>query len=282
MIKIHKIFGVGIFLTTVLAFLTFPSPVSAQRKAEAESISVTATIPSPVSPSNSYSELNTNETLADPAHHWIILTVYLKDKDKKPLPNREVKVTSNRGQVDIIEAFSKIRDLEDRESNLDGIDIEKTDDKGRAVFRITSFAPGEVELKIIADSLIELKPQRILFSPLPLPFYLTIKIYCVLIDKEWIIYAPFRRTEGFTLAQQKSRELINPGLEIRIPVWFILLSLLYLIGLPILVFRYLIKIRKTEKEQILLLRRIAEAQDIENLKDGIRKDGIDKDGILKQ
>lgn len=76
----------------------------------------------------------------------------LRDKDQKHLAGREVVVTSDRDLVDVIEATSKLSQYQVHAAEILSMQKDKTNIEGKAQFRITSFIPGTIPLKIIADT----------------------------------------------------------------------------------------------------------------------------------
>lgn len=268
-----------IFLVSVLVFVC-TSPLA--KSAKAEDVNVGTTIDSRVSKDNSQITLSTTETLADPSSHPVLLTIIILDKNGIPLPKKEVIVTSNRGKVDTIEAVSKISAFlpETSASEISPIQEEKSDEEGKVSFRISSFMPGQVVLKIVADS-VELKSQTIIFEPRPFTANVTIAVYSVILRREFIIFAPKLQEQELSAAQIESKKLINPETKITIYGWTALLVLLIIFGTPFLLLINFINLRKMRKyakqdsERLkLTLDKILSAQDINALKSEIHKDGL--------
>ncbi len=268
-----------------LLFIFFPFPAHAQTKAQAESVDISAEVPSPVSAEFSYVEFNAQETLADPVNHPILLTVYLLDKDKKPVSDREVKVSSNRGQVDIIEAVSKLSQFKVKAAEVSAMHKDETDKEGKVAFQITSFIPGEAALRIIADNVVELESQKIQFSPLPFPAHLTLTVSIPGTQKEITLLSPRSQEQYLSSLQQESKRLANVGTKVKIPLWIFLLLAALLVGSPLFIFLNFInarKLRKTTREEIQILKKIAAASDVGQLKEAIQNGGFDHDGIFNQ
>lgn len=243
----------------VLIFLSYCLPVKAIDQADAADVSVTGQVPSPVSKEKSYSTLNTTTTLADPANHPLLLTIYLLDNNQKPVANREVVVVSNRGQVDIIEEISQISFIpaanaaEIREGQKG-----TTDSEGKVYFRVTSFIPGKATLKILGDS-VELKSQTIEFSSLPFPTNLTLTVGLPFSDREIVFFSPRQQETHFSLAQQDAHALSNNETKIKFNFWAVLILVAVILAIPffiVLNFVNLRKIRWMEKEQTLLLKKM--------------------------
>ncbi|OGD56352.1 hypothetical protein A2V71_01395 [Candidatus Berkelbacteria bacterium RBG_13_40_8] len=250
------------FLTFFLLspFLLFPLfSAHAQEKAQAESATVSATVDSPVSVEKSKVTLNTIETLADPVNHPILLAVTLYDKDQKPLPDRGVFVTSNRGDVDVIEATSKLSQYQVHAAEISDMQKDKTDKDGKVSFRITSFIPGKVILQVLADNVVALDTQTIQFKTLPFPTELTITLALPWTQQEWTIFSPQLQEENLTPSQKEAKIIANPGTKIKINFWVFAPFLLIGIGIPIFIilnFLNLRKMHKMEKEQTLLLKKM--------------------------
>lgn len=271
-------------------FLIIPISVRAIDETLAADVNMTGNVLSQVSAEKSQVTLNAQETLADPVNHPLLLTVTLFDKDQKPLANKDVAVSSNRGKVDIIEPVSKISAYQVHAAETD-IQKDQTDKNGEVQFRITSFIPGLASLKILADNIVELPSQTIKFTPLPFPTNLILSASLPWTNKEFTIYSPRLQEEKLSGAQTEAKKLINPETKIKINFWVFALFLLLIIGLPVfavLNFVNLRTMRKYAKQDSIrlkeLLQKIASSSssssDIRQLRDEIKKDGFDHDGIL--
>ncbi len=239
-------------------FLALPASAQAQRETLAAEVNVTAQVDSPVSPTFSRLELNTQETLADPVNHPLLLTVTLLDDNQKPLAKKDVSVSSNRGRVDIIEPVSKISAYQVHAAEND-IQKDQTNSSGAAQFRITSFVPGQATLKIMADNVVELPAQTIKFSPLPFPTNLVLSASWPLSNKEFTIYSPRLQEENLSTAQTEAKKIINPETKIKINFWVLAVFLLIIIGVPIFAVLNFVNIRKMrwmQNEQSLLLKKM--------------------------
>ena len=257
----------------------------AQEGAQAADVNVSAQIESPVSAEKSKVTLNTQETLADPVNHPILLTVILKDKDQKPLPDREVFVTSNRGDVDVIEATSKLSQYQVQAAEISDMQKDKTNEEGQVSFRITSFIPGKAILQVLADNVVKLATQTIQFTTLPFPTNLTISVTVPFSQKELTIFSPRLQEENLSPSQKEAKTLANPGTKIKLNFWAVFLALALIIFSPFFILLNFVnvrKLRKTEKLEIDLLKRIAGASDLTGLRQEVKRNGFDHDGILNQ
>ncbi len=245
-----------IFIFALMAVLV-PYKLYAQGSAN---VNVAATVDSKVSKLKSTVETNTQTTLADPTNHSILLTITLKDADGNPMPNVLVIVTSNRGQVDIIEAVSKLAPGTVQAAEISDMQKDKTDENGQVQFRITSFISGEAILTVTADSLIILDPIKVTFEPLPFPTNITVSITNPITGKEITLYSPKQQIEqGLSGTQINAKQLVNTGTKIQLSFWFVVIPtviiILFLLFI-ILNFFNLRKMRWMEQEQVLLLKKM--------------------------
>ncbi len=250
-----------IFLTLIVlsSYLLIPISVQAITPAEAETVNVGAQVDSPVSAENSSIQLNAQEVLADPVNHPILLTVYLLDSNRKPVAGREVLVTSNRGNVDIIEATAKISQFQVQAAEVSAMQKDKTDNEGQVSFRITSFIPGKSILQVLADNVVKLEEQIVQFKPLPFPTNLTISVAVPFSEKEWVIFSPRLQEENLSALQKESKTLVNPGTKIKLNFWVVFLALALIIFSPLFIYLNFINVRKIrliENEQSLLLKKM--------------------------
>lgn len=276
---------ISVFLLTIFVILTFyiPNRARAVDQTQAAEVNMAAQVTSPVSKANSSVQLNAQETLADPVNHPLLLTVILLDKDQKPLPDKDVAVTSNRGNVDIIEATSKLSQYQVHAAEVSAMQKDQTNKEGQVSFRITSFIPGQAFLKIMADTIIELPSQTIKFDPLPFPSNLTISVAVPFSQKEWTIFSPRLQKEKLSSLQKEAETLANTGTKIKFNFWAIFFIFALLILSPLFVilnFANLKKLREVEKEEIELLKKIAVSHNLDHLQTEIKRNGYDHDGIL--
>jgi hypothetical protein len=226
----------------------------------AADVNVSAIVDSKVSKSQSNISTNTTQTLADPASHSILLTITLKDAAGNPLPNISVIVTSSRGQVDVIEAVSKINNYKAQAAEVSDMQKDKTDENGQVQFRVTSFIPGEAVFTVLADTLVTLNPIKVTFEPLPFPTNVTISINNPFTGKEIVLYSPKQQIgQGLSGAQMAAKELVNTGMKIQISFWALALPVLLILLCPLFIFLSFVNLRKMrwmEQEQVLLLKKM--------------------------
>lgn len=249
------LFSVNLFI--VFTYALIPISVRAVDTVQAANVNMAAQVSSPVSLENSSVKFNTQKTLADPVNHPLLLTVILLDKDRKPLAGRDVVVTSDRGLVDVIEAISKLSQYQVHAAEISSMQKDKTDIEGKSQFRITSFIPGTVPLKIIADT-VQLSEQTVVFDPLPFPADFVLSTSLLWTNKEVIIYSSRIQEENLSVAQVEAKRIANPETKIKLNFWVCALFLLIILGIPVFIFLNfynLRKIRWMQKEQFLLLRK---------------------------
>lgn len=269
----------------ILVFLVlFSGPFGVAKAAdELSQVDYTANVISMVSAEKSQVTLNTQETFADPVNHPILLTVTLFNKDQKPLADKDVAVSSDRGKVDIIEPISKISSYQVHAATREIVE-DQTDSSGTVQFRITSFIPGLAYLKITADGIVELPSETIKFTPLPFPAELVVSTSLLGTNKELTLYSSRIQEENLSATQLEAKRLANPGAKIKINFWAFALFLLLLIGMPIFLVLGFINLRKMRKyarrdsERLkLVLNKITSSQDVRSLQTEIHKDGLDGD-----
>ncbi len=246
-----KIIIFKLFLLSLIIFIPFSA--KAEPEVKAESVAVSAVVPSEVSAIKSHTTVSANETLADPVNHSVLLTIYLLDEDGNPLPDLVVRITSNRGSVDIIEAVNKIG------SGDPNMNEDTTDANGRVSFRIGSWMSGDAILTITADNLIELPAQQVKFLPLPFPTDLTITIPIPFIEEEIVLLTPKTQEQELTPEQREAKRLVNTGTKVEIPFWIFMLIGIFILSIPILgivSFIYLRRIRNAERREMALLQKL--------------------------
>lgn len=247
-------------------------PLSLTNVYAEDAFQVQARVPSPVSADVSTVKTNTNTALADPASHSILITIVLKDGQNNILPHKEVKVTSSRGDIDIIESTSKL--LKSRVQAADISDVpemqrDETDDNGSVSFRVTSFISGSSKINIIADSVVSLSPVDLTFRPLPFPLSITIVTKCPILNSDLVLLSGEYHQEGLSQLQKSYADKINPGTRIYIPWWVLLLIVIILITLLAAIINSIIarcKLGKVKEEEREILKKIASSNNIQNLK----------------
>ncbi|MGA2667040.1 MAG: hypothetical protein ABSE91_03035 [Patescibacteria group bacterium] len=237
--------------------MVFALKVLAQSSAE---VNVSAVVDSKVSKIQSSVDTNTQETLSDPASHSILLTITLKDADGNPMPNISVVVTSNRGQVDIIEAVSKLGPGKVQAADISDMQKDTTDQNGQVQFRVTSFIPGEAVFTVVADTLVTLNPIKVTFDPPPFPTNVTVGMTNPITGKEITLYSPKQQIdEGLSGAQIAAQKLVNTGTKIQISFWVLAWPTLLILLCPLFIilnFLNLRRMRWMEGEQVKLLQKM--------------------------
>ena len=230
-----------------------PEKSKATEKAQAENyqVTVTASVPSPVSVKNSTVTLNAKETLAEPATHAILLTVVLLDNGDRSLANRDVVVTSNRGEVDVIEATSKLSQFRAQAAGVSDLQKAETDDNGRASFRVTSFIPGEAELTVIADNTYKLEKQKIAFAPQPFSSNLMIVIDLPFSNREISLISP-SGDENLSQMQTEAKKLSSNTRKVMIPFWLFFATIFFFLLLFLLAFSNYLNLRRLRSLQAKL------------------------------
>jgi hypothetical protein len=205
-----------IFLVLILlAFIVLPLKALAQSTAD---VNVSATVDSKVSKVQSTIDTSTKETLADPASHSILLTITLKDADGNPMPNIPVVVTSSRGQVDIIEAVSKLAPGHAQAAEISDMQKDKTDENGQVQFRVTSFVPGEAIFTVLADTLVTLAPIKVTFEPLPSQLILpSASLIPLIIKTSPYIRPKNRKTAIFLTPKLPQKDWLTPARKFNYP-----------------------------------------------------------------
>jgi len=249
-----KIIILNIFL---LLLILVPTKTFAQTSGN---VGVTAVVDSKVSKIESTVDTNATETLADPSSHSILLTITLEDADGNPMPNISVIVSSSRGQVDVIEAISKISPYKAHAAEINDMQKDVTDKNGQVQFRVTSFIAGQAIFTVTADTLVALDPIKVTFDPLPFPTDVTVSMSNPFNGREITLYSPNKQiSTALSAAQISAQKLVNTGTKIEISFWVVAIPCFVILLCPLFIFlNYLNlrKMRKMEKEQFLLLRKM--------------------------
>ncbi|GEM_PF-1142552 len=269
------------FILTFSLFLAcvFITPLFA--KEVVRDVRVSARVPSTVSPEHSTIQLSKTQAVADPTKDQpVFLTVYLRDAKQKPLPKVEVTLTSSRGDLDVIEAVSKLS-LQNHYAlrvNVSKMKSDLTDSDGKVSFRVSSFTPGEVVLLIKADSGVTLPAQTIRFLPTSLWDELTITFPLLGTDKEIALLNPEAElTKDLSPLQLEARRKVHVDAKVRVPGWLLVLTLfaiINIVGFLMFVLAMLGKIKRLEHEEVVLLRKIFHTKKIERLKKSLIKNGF--------
>ena len=248
-----KYLGALLLCFITLAALTLPANIDnakAQEEAKAADYSVTANVASPVSAAKSKVDINTLETLADPVNHPVLVTVTLRDANNQLIEKRKVDITSSRGVVDVIEAVDKVARFQAQAADSEEMRKGTTDSSGQASFRITSFVPGKADLKVIADNVVNLKNFEVQFLPLPFPAYFSLSLDVPFSSRDIALYEPATSNDKLSPLQEKARGNYNPGANVKLPLWALVLIILVVVVCPVLLFTNFITLRHIRRMEI--------------------------------
>ncbi|MDP3992959.1 MAG: Ig-like domain-containing protein [bacterium] len=199
-----------------LIVLLLGSPVVAQ-----SGVAVTANVLSGVSP-----EVSTfvSDILQLPADDKsvVILTATIFSKEGKTLPNKEVVVSSNRGDVDTILCYSG--------STLTNARTTVTDSEGKARCASSSEVPGNSTFTAVAEGITLDNKPTVTFTPLPFLTNLTIKINLPG-GGQLTILEPAKPKPS----KPANERLVNTDVELQIPFWVLLVIILFFLTEPILI-----------------------------------------------
>lgn len=206
--------------------------------AQAQSVSVNATVPSVVSPTVSTVTSDLTELPAD-GKSLVIITATLKDAGGGVVAGKTVSISSNRGSVDVVGTYDG--------STLSTNQQTTSDANGRAVFAARSNAPGQATFTVIADTVTLGTKPVITFSPLPVLQNLTVSIK---------IPEIIPGTTKITLIQppaasgtSNNSQLVNTRVELQLP-FFILVIGFIIFGIIILLIILLFAIRNRLKDAL--------------------------------
>lgn len=270
-----------LILLAALAILLVPiMPVVAAAQVKA-AVSVSGTVPSKVCPAYSSVLTSVKSVLADSSQK-IVVTVKAYDCEKQPLSGVPITLTSNRGDIDKIQAIdsggSPIASTGFLDRALSFLvptvfaasdstpNITVTDTKGFAYFQVISNVPGDIELTATADGILALPSVGATFLPLPFPKNVTVSL--VLPPIIGSVVPGYNKSTGeVPIFVPKSQaidhtKLVNMGVDIRIPFWFQVLVIFLIVLTPFLihfVFINLSVIKKNQREE----KDILEAQNLE-------------------
>lgn len=237
-------------------------------------VHVGASVVSKVSKIKSTVTLSASQTIADPEHNPVLLTINLQDEDGNPLPDIITDVSSTRGSVDIIEMFSGSgQDLIDTSSG-------KTDADGNIRFRLSSYTPGMATFNILVDTVVDLPSQTVEFISLPFPGNIEVNVplppaVSKIIGKsgkdgDKIVIIPQAETsQPTTPSREGAQKVTFVVTELSIPFSIFILVCIISIVLPILVIINLIlstRSRRYEKREMALLEEIARAEHVDQIK----------------
>lgn len=201
---------------SVLAFLIIVSPVLAQTE-----VTVSANVLSGV---NSGVSTFTSDLLQLPADgkSVVVLTATILSKEGKALPDKEVVVSSNRGDVDTILCYLG--------STLTNGRTTVTDTEGKARCAASSEVPGNATFTAIAEGVTLDDKPTVTFTPLPFLTNLTIKVNLPGGGKLTIL-EPVKPKPSIPANER----LVNTDVELQIPFWVLLVIILFFLTEPILI-----------------------------------------------
>lgn len=199
-----------------LIVLLLGSPVVAQ-----SGVTVTANILSGVSPEVSTFVSDILQLPAD-GKSVVVLTATILSKEGLALPNKQVSVSSNRGDVDTILCYSG--------STLTNSRTTITDTEGKARCATTSEVPGNATFTAIAEEVTLDDKPTVTFTPLPFLTNLTIKVNLPGGGKLTIL-EPVKPKPS----QPANQRLVNTDVELQIPFWVLLVIILFFLTEPILI-----------------------------------------------
>ncbi|NTU70065.1 hypothetical protein HGB13_04620, partial [bacterium] len=260
----------------ILAFTLFVLLVSATKPIFAETVPVNALVPSKVCLQYSSIKSNVSDLLADLSQK-AIMTVKIHDCSDNALKDIPVTLSSNRGEIDWIRASTSNGDILDL---IDNSATQDTDENGFAYFRVASKVPGEVQFKLLADTLVEFEAIKIKFLPLPFPTNVTVSVEVpsfINQDKKITLFKP-AGSDGID-----REKLVNLGVEIIVPFWLVVLVLVLLSLTPllfVLIILLLGRIKKAEKHNELCLEKEEKLLEDEAGELKIEREQIDKEEKL--
>ncbi len=211
-----------------LIILLFISPAMAQN-----GVSLSANVLSGVSEGISTFVSDVVQLPAD-GKSVVILTATILSKEGEALPNKEVIVSSNRGDVDTVLCYSG--------STLTNSHKTVTDGEGKARCAASSEVPGNATFTAIAEGITLDDKPTVTFTPLPFLTNLTIKVNLPGGGKLTIL-------EPVTPKPSKpaNERLVNTDVELQIPFWVVVVIILFFLTEPILIILVLRLSRKVRR-----------------------------------
>jgi len=173
----------------------------------------------------------------------VVLTAIILSKERQGLPNKEVSVSSNRGDVDTILCYSG--------STLTNSRTTVTDAEGKARCAATSEVPGNATFTAVAEGITLDDKPTITFTPLPFLTNLTIKVNLPA-GGQLTILEPVKPKPS----KPANARLVNTDVELQLPFWILLVIVLFFIISPtlvILVLRLSRKVRRSFEAEKLAL-----------------------------
>ncbi|MEK7171127.1 MAG: Ig-like domain-containing protein [Patescibacteria group bacterium] len=164
----------------------------------------------------------------------VILTATILSKEGKTLPNKEVIVTSNRGDVDTVLCYSG--------NTLTNSHKTVTDLDGTARCVASSEVPGNATFTAVAEGITLDDKPTITFTPLPFLTNLTIKVKLPG-GGSLTILEPVQPKPS----KPANERLVNTDVELQIPFWVLLVIILFFLTEPILIILILRLSRKVRR-----------------------------------
>lgn len=220
----------------------------------ATSVVVSATVPSKVSGTLSTVTTNLTELPADGVSS-VLITVTVKLVDGTAAANKNVQISSNRGNVDVFSVYVG--------ANLQSGNQALTDANGVVKFTARSAAPGISTFTVVADAVILNSKPSVTFTPLPL-----LKKLIVSVEIPWKGQVVIFQPEKPRIAYPSDNKLVNTQIEIQIPFWVLVIMLLIIVSSPIL---FILLVVLFFKLRLVLLARDKQQEKEDELLDKIYK-----------
>jgi len=211
------------------------------------SVVVTATVFSNVSGSLSTVTTNLSEIPSDGISS-IMVTVKVIFVDGSLASNKDVVISSNRGNLDVFSVYHG--------DNLVVGNQGQTDVNGDIRFAVRSLAPGQSTLSVQADSINLANRPTVTFTPLPLLSNLLLSVKVPFVDKKVVILEPDSNKKNITLGGK----LVNTQTELQISFMSLLFLFVILLSSPFL-FVWLLIIYRRLKRLILQGEKYREKED---------------------
>ncbi|QQG49941.1 MAG: Ig-like domain-containing protein [Candidatus Berkelbacteria bacterium] len=240
-----------VLLTYSLALIFVPTAL-----AQTNSV-VNANVVSSVSATNSSFVADLAELPAD-GTSMVTLTATIVDANNLPLPQKEVIVTSNRGDIDTIRCYAGSTLTEENKAT--------TDTNGVARCGARSLVPGEATFTATADTVILEDKPVVKFTPLPILTQLKITVktpgggQVTLVQPPAPSATPSSPTGEGLDHSPSSDKLVDTGINLQIPFWVFIITALFFLLIPVLLLIIIVLIRKI-RLMIGAARKHAEAEE---------------------
>ncbi|MEK7202469.1 MAG: hypothetical protein AAB669_02985 [Patescibacteria group bacterium] len=164
----------------------------------------------------------------------VVLTATILSKEGLALPNKQVSVSSNRGDVDTILCYSG--------STLTNSRATVTDTEGKARCAASSEVPGNSTFTAVAEGVTLDDKPTVTFTPLPFLTNLTIKINLPG-GGQLTVLEPAKPKPS----KPANERLVNTDVELQIPFWVLLVIILFFLTEPVLIILILRLSRKVRR-----------------------------------